>query len=206
LGLILESDPLSHHNVIREVRKFLSSIKIDWEHDLRYCMVAQVDITPIFLIKDVQRCLVTVDVASRDSVRLIVADCKRNSRSEPTPIPQIALDRMWAIRHVLHGWTLSEPVLHVTSEHAHVLLFTADNTGTMAQGQKNTRRPCLQGPHRKKWVEAEFTQLDKYNSYGMYIVPFHRYAVPSYGTAVHPIWNYSQKGCRSGILHNSSSD
>jgi hypothetical protein len=87
------------------------------------------------------------------------------------------------------------PVLRVQPVTSQVSLVIADNAGTMAAGQKHTRRTCLNGPHREKWVEAEFSQLDKHNSYGMYGKPLSRSPVPSSGTVVRPIWNYSQKGC-----------
>jgi hypothetical protein len=151
-------------------------------------MIVQVDGTPVFLVKDVSRCLSIVDIASQESVRLIIADYKRDPQSNPSPIPQIAIDQMRAIHHILHGWSLSDPVLHVTTEPTPVLLVTADNAGTMAQGQKHTRRTCLKGPHRKKWVDAEFTQLDKHNSYGIYCPPLLRSDGQSSGTVVRPIW------------------
>jgi hypothetical protein len=50
-------------------------------------------------------------------------------------------------------------------------------------------------PHREKWVDAEFSQLEKHNSYGMYGKPLPRSAVCSSDTVVRSIWNYSQQGC-----------
>jgi hypothetical protein len=102
---------------------------------------------------------------------------------------------MGDIHHILHGWSLSDTTLHVTADPTPVLLVTADNPDTMAQGQKHTRRTCLKGPHREKWVEAEFTHLDKHNSYGMYGSPLIRPEIPSPGTIVRHIWTYSQEGC-----------
>jgi hypothetical protein len=195
LGLILESDPLSRRNVIRAVHELSLSAKIDWEHDLRYRTIVQVDETPVFLVKYVSRCLYIVDIASQESVHLIVADYKQYPQLNPSLIPHISLDQMRAIHHILHGWSLSDPVLRVIDEPTPVFLVTADNAGTMAQGQKHTRRTCLKGPHREKWVDPEFAHLDKHNSYGMYGPPLLRSDVPSSGTVVRPIWTYSQKGC-----------
>jgi hypothetical protein len=174
--------------------KFSSAAKIEWEHDLRYRTIIQVDATPVFLSKDVHRALASVDVATHDSVRLVVADYKADPQSEPAPIPQITMEQMRAIHHILHGWDLSEPVLRVTPVAATVSIVIADNAATMATGQTHTRRTCLNGPHREKWVDTEFSQLDKHNSYGMYGKPLPRSAVHSSGTVVHLIWNYSQKG------------
>jgi hypothetical protein len=102
---------------------------------------------------------------------------------------------MRAIHHILHGCSLSDPVLHVIAEPIPVLLVTADNVGIMDQGQQHTHRTCLKGPHREKWVDAEFTQLDKHNSHGMFGPPLLRSDVPLSGTVVRPICTYSQKGC-----------
>jgi hypothetical protein len=116
-------------------------------------------------------------------------------QSEPAPIPQLAMDQMRAIHHILHGWDVSDPVLRVTPVADPVSLVTADNATTVATGQKHTQRTCLNGPHREKWVDADFSKLDKRNSYGMYGKHLPRSAVPSSGTVVRPIWNYFQKGC-----------
>jgi hypothetical protein len=191
LGLLLVADPMSCRNIVHEVTEFSSAAKIDWEHDLRYRTIIQVDTTPVFLIKDVHRALASVDVAIQDSARLIVVDYKADPQSEPAPIPQIAMDQMRAIHHILHGWYLSDPILRVTPVAAPVSLVTAENAATVATGQKNTHHTCLNGPHREKWVDAEFSQLDKHNSYGMYGKPLYRSAVSSSGVVVRPIWKYS---------------
>jgi hypothetical protein len=64
----------------------------------------------------------------------------------------------------------------------------------MAAGTKHTRRTCLKGPDRDKWIGAEFNQLDKHHSYGMYGNPIPRSSVPYDAKVVRPIWNYTQKG------------
>jgi hypothetical protein len=149
LGLLLVSDPMSRRNIVSEVTEFSSAAKIDWEHDLRYRTIIQVDDTPVFLVTDVHKALADVDQATHESIRLIVAQYRADPESAPTPNPQIAIDQMRTIHHVLHGWDLSDPVLRVQPETSQVLLVTADNAGTMAAGQKNTRRTCLNGPHRE---------------------------------------------------------
>jgi hypothetical protein len=191
LGLILAEDHMSRRNIIVEVHEFSSSAKIDWEHNLRHRTIVQIEDTPVFLTKDVHRRLAHVDTTTHDSIQLIVADYKPEPRSDPVPVPQIALDQMQAIHHVLHGWDLSDPVLIVAPAPHPVTIVTAENASTMAKCQRHTRRTCLKGPHREKWIDAEFAQLDKHNSYGMYGPPIARSAVPSSGTVVRPIWNYS---------------
>jgi hypothetical protein len=98
LGLLLVADTMSRRNIVHEVTEFSSAAKIDWEHDLRYRTIIQVDTTPVFIIKDAHQALALVDVATHDSVRLIVADYvadfKADSQSEPAPIPQIVMDQM----------------------------------------------------------------------------------------------------------------
>jgi hypothetical protein len=64
----------------------------------------------------------------------------------------------------------------------------------MASGAVHTRRTCLKAPHRASWIDAEFAQLDKHQSYGMYGAPVPRKAVPSSARIVRLIWQYSQKG------------
>jgi hypothetical protein len=107
LGLLIVSDPMSHCNIVSEVTEFSSAAKIDWEHDLRYCTIIQVDDTPVFLVKDVHKALANVDQATHESIRLIVAQCRADPEPAPTPILQMAMDQMRAIHNVLHGWDLS---------------------------------------------------------------------------------------------------
>jgi hypothetical protein len=54
----------------------------------------------------------------------------------------------------------------------------------------------MQGPEREQWIEADFGQLDKHHSYGMYGCSIPRTAVPKDAKVVHPLWNFSKK--RSG--------
>jgi hypothetical protein len=74
------------------------------------------------------------------------------------------------------------------------MLVTAKNADTMATGTAHTRRTCLQGPDREKWLAAEHDMLDQNDSYGMYGAPTSRRDVPPGAKVVRPIWNYSQKG------------
>jgi hypothetical protein len=77
------------------------------------------------------------------------------------------------------------------------MLVTSKNADNMTTGTTHTRRTCLQGPDRDKWLEAECDMLDKNDSYGMYGKPTSRAAIPPDAKGVRPIWNYSQK--KSGI-------
>jgi hypothetical protein len=63
----------------------------------------------------------------------------------------------------------------------------------MASGAVHMCRTCLKGPHRASWIDAEFAQLDKHHSYGMYGAAVPRKAVPSSARVIRPIWQYSQK-------------
>jgi hypothetical protein len=184
LGLVLEADPMSRRNIIVNVTEYSSASHVDWEHDLRFRTIVMVDSTPVFLVSDVTRALYPVSPTSHVEVLLTVAAYPPDFSSQSSPLPQIAMDQLRAVHHVINNWDLSDPVLLVTSE----------NAGTMACGAVHTRRTCLKGPHRASWIDAEFAQLDKHNSYGMYGPPVFRKAVPSSARVVRPIWQYSQKG------------
>jgi hypothetical protein len=183
LGLVLEADPMSRRNIIVNVTEFSSAFHVDWEHDLRFRTIVMVDSTPIFLVSDVTRALSPVSPASHVEVLLTVAAYPPDFSSQSSPLPQIALDQLRAVHHVIHNWDLSDPVLLVPSE----------NVGTMASGAVHTRRTCLKVPHRVSWIDAEFAQLYKHHSYGMYGAPVPRKAVPSSARVARPIWQYSQK-------------
>jgi hypothetical protein len=96
----------------------------------------------------------------------------------------VALDQLHVVHHVIHGWSLDDPVM----------LVTAKNADTMATGTTHTHRTCLQGPDREKWLASEYDMLDKNDSYGMCGAPTSRRDVPPDAKVVRPIWNYSQKG------------
>jgi hypothetical protein len=115
---------------------------------------------------------------------LIVAPYKPCPKYQQAPLSQVAPDQLRVVHHVIHGWDLTEPIMLVTPENA-------DN---MATGTRHTRRTCLKGPDREKWLDAEFDMLDKNDSYDMYGAPTKRSAVPPDAKVVHPIWNYSKKG------------
>jgi hypothetical protein len=52
LGLILEEDPMSHRNIIADVRKFSSVSQVDWQELLQFRTIIQVDATPVFSVKE----------------------------------------------------------------------------------------------------------------------------------------------------------
>ena len=58
-----------------------------------------------------------------------------------------------------------------------IMLVTEKNYSTMTQG-KLARKKWLKGPESQDWKEAEFSQLDTQDSYGMYGQPCKRFAVP----------------------------
>jgi hypothetical protein len=165
-------------NVIQEVHEYSSSAKTDWEHGIQYRTVIQVNGTPAFLVKDLSRCISIVDVDTKESFHY---------QLNPSRTPEVVFDQIRVIHHIVHNWSLSDPVIHITVDHIPVLLVTVNNAGMMAQGQKHTHCTCLKGLNRKNWIDAEFVQLGKHNSYGMYGIPLLRSDVPSSGTIVCPI-------------------
>jgi hypothetical protein len=51
LGLLLEEDPMSHRNIIADVRQLSSASQVDWQELLQFHTVIQVDATPVFSVK-----------------------------------------------------------------------------------------------------------------------------------------------------------
>jgi hypothetical protein len=184
LGLVLQTDPMSFRNIIVDVREHSSAANLYWTRQLQFHTLVQIDGTPVFTVREVMDALATLDVAVHDIVSLIVAPYRPDSKSQASPLPQIAIDQLRIVYLILCGWDLNESIL----------LVTAANATNMADGTKHTRRTCLKGPDRDKWIGAEFNQLDKHHSYGMYRNPIPRSSVPSDAKVVRPIWNYTQKG------------
>jgi hypothetical protein len=73
-------------------------------------------------------------------------------------------------------------------------MVTAANATKMAAGTKHTRRTCVLGPDKDKWMAAEYAQPDKHHSYGMWGDAIACRDVPPDAKIVRPIWNYTQKG------------
>jgi hypothetical protein len=184
LGLILEADPMSRRNIIVNVTEFSSASHVDWEHDLWSRTIIMVDFTPVFLLSDITRVMSNISPDTHVDVSLTVTEYPLDLLTQASPLPQIALDQLRAVHHLLHGWDLADPVL----------LATSSNASTMASGNVHTRRTCLKGPHRASWIDAEFAQMDKHHSYGMFGLPIPRSALPPSARVVRPIWQYSQKG------------
>jgi hypothetical protein len=144
LGLLLEADPMSRRNGIVNVTEFSSASHVDWEHDLRFRTIVMVDSTPVFLFPDITRAMSTISPDTHVDVSLTVAEYPSDLSTQASPLPQIALDQLRAVHHLLHGWDLADPVL----------LVTTANASTMASGSVHTRRTCLKGPHRASWIDA----------------------------------------------------
>jgi hypothetical protein len=168
LGLVLESGPMLRHNFIVDVLAFSSVSELDWEHDFCFKTIVQVEANPVFLVLDVHRALSHVKISTHDVVTFILTEYSPEPSNQSSPLPHIAMDKLRAVHHVIHGWDLAD----------HIILVTAENAATMAFGQALTRRSCLKGPHRANWIVAESAQLDKYHSYGMYGPPLSCSAVP----------------------------
>jgi hypothetical protein len=104
--------------------------------------------------------LASLAVDLPESFWLIVTPYKPDPKDQHSPLPQVALDQLCVVHHVLHGWNLDDPVM----------LVTAENAGNMAKGTRHTRCTCLKGPDKDKWMEAELYMLDKNDSYGIYVL------------------------------------
>jgi hypothetical protein len=186
-GMLFDTDPASRRNIVVDVAVSSSCSRINWTKRLQFHTVIQVEAVLVYTVAEVKEALWTINVDTQSHFKLIVAPYHPEKKDQESPLPQVALDQLRVVHHGLHDWHLANPVMLVTSKNA-------DN---MAAGATHTRRTCLQGPYRRKWLEAEQDMLDKNDSYGMYGKPTPRADVPPSAKAVRPIWNYSQKG--SGI-------
>jgi hypothetical protein len=129
---------MSRRNIIVNVTEFSSASHVDWEHDLRFCTIVVVDSTPVFLLSDITRAMSHISPDTHVHASLTVAEYPPDLSTQASPLPQIALDQLRAVHHILHGWDLAD----------HVLLVMSANTSTMASCNVHTRRTCLKGPQR----------------------------------------------------------
>jgi hypothetical protein len=166
--IFFDTDPMSHSNIIMDVAPFYLVSQMEWNTLLQFHTVIQVDTFPVFMVREFQLALATLDVTTHASFQLIVAPYCPGPTDQQAPLSQVTLDQLLVIKHVIHPWDLSDPVM----------LITADNTANTADGKGHTHRKCLQGPERDFWIEAECAQLDKNDSYGMHGVPIIHHATP----------------------------
>jgi hypothetical protein len=196
LVMILEEDPMSHIKTIADIRQLSSASQVDWQEVLQFHTVIQVDATPVFSVKEVIAQLSKCDISVQPSVSLIVAPYWPDQNDQQVPPPQVALDQLRIVHHVLHGWDLLDPIFTVT----------AANATNMAAGKKHTHHTCLLGPDKDKWPAAEYAQLDKQNYYGMWGDAIARHDVPPDAKIMRPIWNYTQKGTGEHKARNFMDD
>jgi hypothetical protein len=186
-GMLFDTDPASRRDIVVDVVASSSCSRINWTTRLQFHTVIQVEAVPVYTVAEVKAELWTINVDTQSHFKLILAPYRPEKKYQESPLPQVALDQLSVVPRVLHYWPLADTIILVTS----------NNTDNMADSANHTRRTCLQGPHRHKWLEAEYDMLDKNDSYGMYGKPTPRAAIPPSAKVVCPICNYSQKG--SGI-------
>jgi hypothetical protein len=175
---------MSHRNLITDGTPFSSASHLDWTRQVHFHTIIQIDDTPVYTVAEVLDTFSVLADTLPDSFHIIAAPYKPNTKDQHSPLTQVDLGQLRVVHHVLHGWTLDDPVM----------LVTAENSATMAKGTHHTHHTCLKGSDKNKWMEAEFDILDKKYSYGMYGTAVKRHHIPSTSRIVRPIWNYNQKG------------
>jgi hypothetical protein len=183
-GLLLETDPMSHRNIVVDVAPFSYASHLECMMQLQFHNVIQIDDTTVFTVHEVHTKLSLLANSLPESFKMILSPYNPYATDQHSPLPKVALDQLQVIHHVLHGWDLPDPIM----------IIAKGNGSTMKKCAHHTRRTCLKGPDKDKWMEAEFDMLDKNNSYGMYGSPTKQHNVPSTAKIVRPIWNYIQKG------------
>jgi hypothetical protein len=183
-GLILETYPMSHRYLVMDVTPLSSASDLDWTRQVQFHTIIQIDDTPACTVAEFLAAFAALADILPESFRIIVAPYHPHAKDQHSPLPQVALDQLRVVHHIIHGWDLSDPVV----------LVTVGNADTMAKCTHHTRRTCLKGPDKDKWMEAELDMLDKNNVYRMYGTAVKRRSAPSTARVVRQIWNYSQKG------------
>jgi hypothetical protein len=93
--------------------------------------------------------LTLIDVVTYDSITLHVTEYHSDSAALSAAPPQVALDQLCTIHHLVHGWSDTDPVHHVTNSPSYDMhLVTGANTANMATGTKHTYRTCIAAPQR----------------------------------------------------------
>jgi hypothetical protein len=152
-------------------------------------------VPPVFYCGDVRQSLALIDVVTHDYVTLQVTEYHTDPVAASDDLPQVALDQLRTTHHLLRGWPDTDLVHYVAGvAPLGVHLVTGAIAATMATGAKHMRRTCIAGPQRQEWLNADFAQLDKHASYGMYGTPNPHADVPVDAKVVRPIWTYGQKG------------
>jgi hypothetical protein len=101
-GLFLETDPMSHQNIVVDVAPFSSALHLEWTTQLQFHTVIQIDDTPIFTVHEVQTKLYLLANALPESIKLIVAPYKSDAMNHQSTLPQVAIDQLQVIHHILH--------------------------------------------------------------------------------------------------------
>ena len=183
LGICLEADPMTKRNIIVDVVENSSASHLDWQPKLLNHTIVKVGPTPVYYMSEVTTAFANYDVMTHDSIPIMVAPHFQDDKYQDEALMEIAQDQLRVIHCVLHDLPLDmEPPVMLISE------------SNLANSKvKLTRKKCLQGDEKTKWKSAEFSQLDKQDSYGMYGKPIPRWSLPKMAKVVRLIWNYTQK-------------
>jgi hypothetical protein len=139
-GMLFEKDPESRRNIMVDVVESSSCSCINWIKRLQFHTVIQVEDIPVYTVAEVKSALWTTNADTQTHFKLVVAPYRPEKKDQESLLPQVALDQLRVIHHVLHDYPLDDPVVLVTSK-------KADN---MAAGVTHTRRTCPQGLDRQK--------------------------------------------------------
>jgi hypothetical protein len=72
-GLVLETDPMSHQNLVTDVTPLSSASHLDWTTQLQFHTIIQIDETPVYTVAEVLATFSTLADVLPESFRLIVA-------------------------------------------------------------------------------------------------------------------------------------
>jgi hypothetical protein len=135
---------MMQRNLVVDLTSFSTASYLELTTQLQFHTIIQIDEIPGFTVPEVTTKLASLADTLPESFQLKVPPYKPDATDKNPQLPQMALDQLRVVHHIIHGWDLTDPVM----------LVTLENAGNMANGTHHTHRTCLKGPDKEKWMEA----------------------------------------------------
>jgi hypothetical protein len=86
-GLLLETDPMPHRNLVVDVTSFSSASYLEWTTQLQFHIIIQIDKTPVLTVPEVKTKLALLADTFPESSQLLVAPYKTDTKDQHSPLP-----------------------------------------------------------------------------------------------------------------------
>jgi hypothetical protein len=103
LGLVLQTNPMYFRNIIVDVHEHSSATNLDWTWQLQFHTIMQVEKKPVFTVAEVMSTLANLDASANVHVTMLVAHYHPDSKAQDSSLPQIVIDQLRIVHHILHG-------------------------------------------------------------------------------------------------------